>query len=212
MHEEEAGNEESEFQRRTEMLEEMLKDAALEWKPIEYLLIFDELGRRVEQEPEYQDIYHEGIRMKADLSETQIEEIRIKLGLIKAKPKKDLRTIAESYKKENEKQSENSIRNRRRSTVYSIAQYERDRAILQYAKIKRLDFKKSEYQTSEEIGLITEILGHDSLTVGPGNASAPIKECKPKRIHEVARDAYETAVKRMQEYERGEREIINGTP
>lgn len=212
MHEEEVGNGESEFQKRTEMLEEMLRDAELNWKPIEYSLIFDELGRAQEPEQEHiNDIYYEGIKMKSDLSETQIEEIKVRLGLEVKPKKKNLRAIAESYERENERQ-ENPVRNRRRVTAYSISQYERDRAVLQYAKIKRLDFKKSEYQTSEEIGLITEILGHDRLTIGPGNASAPIRECKPSRIHDVAKGAYETAIKRIQEYERGEREIINGTP
>lgn len=207
MPEEEVANGENEFQKRTEMLEEMLRNAESNWKPIEYSLIFDELGRTQESEQEHlNDIYYEGIKMKADLSETQIEEIKVRLGLeVKSKKRRNLRAIAESYERENEGQNENPVRNRRRVTAYSIAQNELDKGVMGYIKIKRPDLRKYEQAL--------EFLGNFGIhnLIGEGGATIPIKQCKPSRIIAVALGMYNTAQTRLQELENHEREITNGT-
>jgi hypothetical protein len=198
-------NGENEFQKRTEILEEMLRNAELNWKPIEYSLIFDELGRD-EQES---DIYCEGIKMKADLSKAQIEAIKIRLGLIEAKPKKkaNLRAIAESYSREDETRSAPPEPERRvQLKAYSIAQYENDRGIVGYYKIKHPNLRN--YEDAKNF---LEAFGTPTLTT-KGGEPRPLKECAPSRVIAAAIGKYEDAQTRLKEKENHLREIVNGTP
>jgi len=192
-----------EFQERTERLENMLKDAELNWKPVEYSLIFDELGR-VEQEP---DIYYEGIKMKADLSKDQIEAIKVRLGLVEAKPKKkaNLRAIAESYSDENKARTAPAEPERRvQPKSYPRDQYENDLGIVGYVKVKH-----AKLGVYEQAMAFLEAFGRPTLTT-TGGKPLPLKECDHSRVIAAAIGKYEGAQMRLKEKEDGLREIVNG--
>jgi hypothetical protein len=205
MHNPSDENGKSEFQERTEMLEEMLKDPS-KLGNVGYSLVIDELG--IQPRPDYQDYYNQGIENKSKLSETQIEELKVNLGLIEAKPRKkpNLRSIAESYAREDDAHASSSKAERRvQSRAYSIAQYENDKGIVGYVKVRH-----AQLGVYEQARTFLETFGTPTLNI-KGGEPRPLKECDPSRVIAAAIGKYEDAQKRLKEKEDGLREIVNGT-
>jgi hypothetical protein len=204
MSDESENNEESEFHKRTERLEVMLEKAYRNQKPVEYSLLIDELG----VEPLDFMLYDTGFLKREWLGDAHIREIKEKIGLLEVKSNE--KAIEKSYLKEN---SAIGRRIRKDPIDYTIAQYEKDRSILQYVQLKGIDFNKDN-QISTIRNLLTEICGYKRLRVGQGEDETSFvlitdPNCKASRIKEAGRGAYKAARRRLEEYERGERSLIN---
>jgi hypothetical protein len=206
MHNPSDENGESEFQERTEMLEEMLKDPA-KLGAVGYSLVIDELG--IEPRPDYRDYYNKGIESKSKLSGTQIEELKVNLRLIEAKPKKrqNLRAIAESYSREDETRAAPAKSEERiQPKSYTIAQHDNDKGIVGYYKVKHPNLRNY-----EDAKIFLETFGTSTLNI-KGGEPRPLKECDPSRVIAAAIGKYGDAQRRLKEKEDGLREIVNGTP
>ena len=191
---------------RTKMLEERLEDAGRNGRSIELSLIIDELG--IEPEPRYQVYYDQGIEWRSNLSKVQIEGIKMRIGLIEAKPKKrqNLRAIAESYSKEDEARSAPAEPEKRlQPKQYTIAQYDIDKSMDGYVKVKRVNLR-----TYEEAIKFLEMFGTPTLKI-EGGKQLPLKECTPSRVIAAAIGRYDDAQIRLKEKRDNLREIINGS-
>jgi len=98
-----------------------------------------------------------------------------------------------------------------RKKPYYLTDYERDNLVI--STIEKLGINVDDLYTNinQKIKLLKKIKYH-SIRVGPEKSKHPfrrISECEDFRISAVMRNIYNLAKRRIQEYEEGNREIVN---
>ena len=97
---------------------------------------------------------------------------------------------------------------------YDEGKLNRDRRVAEYVELNGVNFQYGKDYVSKAVELLTRICGHRNLRVGPnsgGSPFLPISQCEDERVLAVARREHETAVERLEEYQKGER-VFEGKP
>jgi hypothetical protein len=96
--------------------------------------------------------------------------------------------------------------------TYTPEDYRRDQSIVRYAIHNDLDFDDSYADVDDKIKLLRDIVGIRNLRVASNDSNSPfmpIEECEDARISMVALRYFQEASKRLDEYEYGERVMVN---
>ncbi|MDO8467979.1 MAG: hypothetical protein Q7S56_03485 [Nanoarchaeota archaeon] len=98
---------------------------------------------------------------------------------------------------------------------YTREEYDKDRRIVDFVEHRGIDFDNCYEDVDLKRDLIKHVVGKKNLRVGSNRENipfVPIDDCEASRIHKAAFNYYNTALKRMGEYGRGERVLMDVQP